>query len=228
MRLTQKDLDRFFAKVDKQINSPHWMWTAAKNGKGYGIFWFNGKLDTAHRQSYRMHKGEIPKDNMILHKCDIRLCVMPDCLFPGTGHDNTQDMLSKGRNVNHSKISDAAVLELLRQHHNGVRQVRLTRQFGLSHAQVSRIISGTRRTQVRRETELPKPLPLLAAIINMARIPRFWDEHFRWTHVEDSCIWFNEDTKKYHFSNECEQLDKTPYDTLDECRAAVIEYCKQL
>lgn len=37
------------------------------------------------------------QDNILVHICDNRKCINPEHLFLGTRHDNTQDMLSKGR-----------------------------------------------------------------------------------------------------------------------------------
>lgn len=55
-----------------------------------------------------------------------------------------------------------------------------------------------------------------------------WAEKYRWFHVANHCIWFNEDTGKYHFSDEAEQMVENPYDTLQECLDAVKRYAEFL
>lgn len=55
----------------------------------------------AHRVSYRIHFGEIPKGKLILHKCDNPPCVNPKHLFMGTQLDNVHDCMAKGRHRPH-------------------------------------------------------------------------------------------------------------------------------
>lgn len=76
-----------------------WIWTGRLKDTGYGEINPGGRSSPrgAHRISYELFKGEIPKGMYVLHKCDVRCCVNPDHLFIGTAKDNTQDMMSKGR-----------------------------------------------------------------------------------------------------------------------------------
>lgn len=58
--------ERFWEKV--VVNEDGcWIWTAAKNGKGYGQFWFNGKTVKAHRYSYEHLAGSIPEGHDLDH-----------------------------------------------------------------------------------------------------------------------------------------------------------------
>lgn len=98
---------RFWSKVDKNgpghtIHGQCWIWTASKftHGIGYGQCSYNGKNIVAHRVSWSISNGEIPKNSLVLHKCDNPICVRPDHLFLGTHKDNMQDMYCKGRNIN--------------------------------------------------------------------------------------------------------------------------------
>lgn len=90
---------RLLPLIDKISNEPHWMWTGATSPTtGYGCARGNNqKMTSAHRAVWEMLIGEIPSGMEILHHCDIKLCVNPNCLFVGTQYTNIQDAKSKGR-----------------------------------------------------------------------------------------------------------------------------------
>lgn len=76
-----------------------------KNNK-YGVFHINGQKIKAHRVSWIINFGEIPKGMFICHKCDNPSCVKSDHLFLGTPKDNAVDMAKKNRNyVRRGEIS---------------------------------------------------------------------------------------------------------------------------
>lgn len=95
-------MERFFEKVHKLPAGGCWEWTASVNAGGYGCFNYKGKVILAHRASWMIHNGEIPKGEghhgiCVLHKCDNARCVNPDHLFLGTQKENIHDMEKKGR-----------------------------------------------------------------------------------------------------------------------------------
>ena len=78
------DMERFWRKVDASKDC--WTWTAAQNGKGYGLFWFEGKMWLAHRFLYYMEHGTVPP--LLDHKCNNRSCVRGCHLQQSTNREN--------------------------------------------------------------------------------------------------------------------------------------------
>ena len=66
-----------------------WFWTGFKNKAGYGLIYINRKLTRAHRLSYEIYKGEIPKNLVLDHLCRVRHCVNPKHLEAVTSRENT-------------------------------------------------------------------------------------------------------------------------------------------
>lgn len=107
LRLGDKTLkDRLLENV--VIVGECWVFTGFKLPNGYGRIGQSKdgerKVLLAHRASWESHHGPIPGGMMVLHKCDNPPCVNPSHLFLGTGSDNMQDMLAKGRDRHVSEL----------------------------------------------------------------------------------------------------------------------------
>jgi hypothetical protein len=86
---------RFWLKVVKETPTFCWAWSGRKDKAGYGLISNN----RAHRISYEIHKGEIPRGMFVCHRCDNPECCNPDHLFLGTAYDNNIDRAMKTRRV---------------------------------------------------------------------------------------------------------------------------------
>ncbi len=138
---------RFWEKVDTA--GPCWLWTASKDSGGYGTIGSGGKIRKAHRVSWEMHRGPIPKGLCVLHRCDVRGCVNPEHLFLGTQDDNMKDCAAKGRircvpqhgeSNPMAKFSSATVARIREMVSAGISGAEAARITGVSPMQVSRIV----------------------------------------------------------------------------------------
>lgn len=101
--IAELDKARFWSKVE--ITDTCWIWKGYISVYGYGVFGIGAIIATAHRVSYSLIHGPIPKDLYVLHKCDNRACVNPHHLYAGTHQDNMTDMMVRKRGVHGCKKS---------------------------------------------------------------------------------------------------------------------------
>lgn len=95
--ITEKVLQNFWKKVNKRSDNECWEWIGAKVRGGYGSSSIQKRLFQAHRLSWIIHNGEIPKGMLVCHTCDNPPCVNPSHLFLGTHLDNAKDRVLKNR-----------------------------------------------------------------------------------------------------------------------------------
>ena len=110
---------------------------------------FNGKKahHPAHRISYWLHKGEIPKGIYVLHSCDNPKCINPEHLHLGTQKDNIRECIERGR-ANHeskgskgvkhhkAKLSEDQVAEIRRLRSKGYTGLKLADMFNVSNPMI--------------------------------------------------------------------------------------------
>ena len=101
MKRKYKKIDpvkRFWDKVNILSKDECWEWTASLSKKGYGQFWYKGKLIKAHRFSWELYnKRKLPKGKQSLHNCDNPTCVNPKHLYCGTNQDNSNDRIARNK-----------------------------------------------------------------------------------------------------------------------------------
>lgn len=144
-------VDRFHRKYEID-ESGCWLWTGGtrQNSKGvpYPRHWTDDrKLIGAHRFSFELVRGAIPKGMYVCHKCDTPLCVNPDHLFVGTHHDNMHDMVQKKRSFTGRGENKKGRAKLTNKQADQIRKMDISHQklavmFGVSATTIGRIKSG--------------------------------------------------------------------------------------
>lgn len=133
---------RFWKYVSK-VDGDCWLWSGTKNANGYGVLGINKKMFLAHRFSFELHKGKIPKGYCICHSCDVPACVNPKHLWSGTLKQNSIDMAKKGRfSKNLRKLTLEKVLKIRRlDQGKKLSQRDLGLMFGVTKSTISFIVN---------------------------------------------------------------------------------------
>ena len=141
-------VDRFHAKYERVPFSGCWVWTGSVTGKGYGHISNKGVDFGAHRTSWELHRGPIPKGMKVLHRCDTPPCVNPDHLWLGTLSDNSLDMYKKNRKATLKQLYGSARTALTREQVQAIReryskgysQTQVSKEYGVSQTHVGLIV----------------------------------------------------------------------------------------
>lgn len=140
----EQAIRRFWERVD--TSGDCWLWTGKCTPRGYGKVVIRQIIFLAHRMSYVLTNGQIPRGLCVCHHCDVRSCVNPNHLWLGTNLDNARDMVAKGRSpkgeaCGWSKLSEAQVLEIVRRYENETASS-LAEEFGVSMGAIFSIVGG--------------------------------------------------------------------------------------
>ncbi len=92
-------------------NTGCWLWVGTWNQRGYGTVRRGHHGILAHRLSWELHNGPIPKGLCVCHKCDTPACVNHKHLFLGTQKDNFDDCYNKKRHQHGEKHCRAKLKE---------------------------------------------------------------------------------------------------------------------
>lgn len=148
MSMPRNTPDKFWLNVHKTDDC--WLWSAGCTGAGYGGWQFDNKFVLAHRFSYELIHGPVPKDICVLHKCDNPPCVRPDHLFLGTHADNARDRDIKGRAASRlgvgngsAKLTESDVREIRYLYTTGGWTHRsLSLKYGVTQTPVQFLLQG--------------------------------------------------------------------------------------
>jgi len=150
-------IDRFKEKIAPKNSNGCMEWMACLSDNRYGAFITGSRTKRtrkryiAHRLSYELFVGAIPKGKCVLHKCDNPKCVNPEHLFLGTQSDNMKDMIKKGRDFHvallgskhgNAKLNEEQVMEIKDKIKNGISLIELSKIYNVSPENISSIKRG--------------------------------------------------------------------------------------
>lgn len=141
-------LERFESKFSKRKRKGCWLWSGPITGEAhyrYGYISVHSTHFRTPRFSYRVYKGPIPANAVVMHTCDTPLCVNPMHLVVGTQIDNIEDMIAKKRHAHGVRVPQAILtprqVRAIRAD-NGTTQKALGNFYGVSQSCISDVKVG--------------------------------------------------------------------------------------
>jgi len=144
-----------------------WLWTGRRHSEGYGVVWYGGTDQGAHRVAWTLMHGSIPPGIQIMSRCQHRICVRPEHHFPVTAaeagrykveHDlvargdrsparRYPERRARGQRHGSAKLADEQVQEIRRRYAAGDAPItRLADEYHVGTSQIWRIVTGQSRT----------------------------------------------------------------------------------
>jgi len=138
---------KFWKNTNKKKSNECWDWMPCRDKTEYGALFINQKKHKAHRYSYELHYGKIPKGKIICHRCDNPSCVNPNHLFLGTHADNSADRSAKNRHAygektGSSKLTVKQVLDIKELLDKKIKYKVVKKKYNISCSTVYCIKSG--------------------------------------------------------------------------------------
>lgn len=146
---------RFWPKVRVTKNPRKcWEWTASKNARGYGQLNSGGRGRPlkAHRVSWFIHNGTVPKGLKVLHSCDNPGRVRPGHLRVGTQRQNIGDAvdrkrIARGKKLPQTVLTVRQVIEIRRAFSKLVKKT--SKRYMVSRQLIVAIVRRARRASVK-------------------------------------------------------------------------------
>lgn len=154
----EQKLDKIKKSFEKNVIKKEgcWGWSGRIKKDGYAQMSLNIQygVTVAHRASWIIHKGPIPKGMHVCHACDDRKCSNPACLWLGTAKQNNDDKISKDRSNNvpppiqrgskcwNAKLNEEKVKEINDLIRKGIKAAEIGRRFGVNRDLITKIKNG--------------------------------------------------------------------------------------
>jgi hypothetical protein len=124
-----------------------WRWTGGKDIKNYGIFFYKGKTQFAHRVSLLIYDKikQLTPGLQVRHSCGQTSCVNPDHLSEGTRQQNAADKVGHGTSLRgnrcHFAKLDWTKISVIRQKSvEGIKRKQMAEEYGVSSGTIGSIL----------------------------------------------------------------------------------------
>jgi len=138
-----------------------WLWCGAKDIKGYGIFYYKGKAQFAHRVSLVLHNKDehfkLTPGKIVCHSCKNKNCVNPGHLREDTLQSNSKDKhrdgtAQTGDKCHFSKLNWNQISEI---RSSNLKIPEMAQKYQVSVSAVRRILQG--KTWISQCETQPQP-----------------------------------------------------------------------
>jgi hypothetical protein len=143
VKLSERDIKRFWAKVGRGTPDECWPWSASLTSYGYGQFGAQGKVLGAHRVAFYLAYRFWP-ENSVGHSCG-----RPDCCNPRhlAGKDVPAELPRHyGEHHRLAELPDSEVRRIRELYAEGqVSQAALAKRYGVTQVWIGLVVRGERR-----------------------------------------------------------------------------------
>ena len=115
-----------------------WLWNAAKDKDGYGVFTYGRKQYRAASFALMLDGRPVSRGQYACHHCDNPSCVRPSHLYAGTPKQNAADAKSRNRQ-NHGAKAKLTPDQVTAIRAASSSDEEVARQYGVSRSNVSMI-----------------------------------------------------------------------------------------
>lgn len=149
MNFTQKDIERFWSKVDIKGENDCWEWKGRHRDKdSYGRFNVRHVSFRTHRIAWKIsNKKEIPEEMCVCHSCNNPPYCNPEHLFLDTIAGNDYDRDKKGRQARgerngRAKLTKEQVLSIRKEYAEGnTSYSKLAVKYNVNQTLIERIVN---------------------------------------------------------------------------------------
>lgn len=152
-KLSPSSKENFLSKIDKETasaagGSDCWLWMGAISKAGYGTFKTGRRINAAHRMSLHLVGRPATGSQVVRHTCDVKTCVNPSHLIPGTHAENMADIAARDRHRRgqrrspHAKIAHEDLMTARRDYQAGVKIADIARRIGSSPSSAYLAVKG--------------------------------------------------------------------------------------